>query len=134
VKDYVFDWDRMLATSGDTAAYLQYACARIRSIFRRGAVTPDPAAPITLGHPAERALAVELLAFPAVADTVARTLELHRLTGYLFGLAGVYTEFHSHCRVLGSPEQASRLLLCDLTRRTLVRGLDLLGITVPERM
>jgi arginyl-tRNA synthetase len=134
VKDYAFDWDRMLATNGDTAAYLQYACARIASIFRKGGVQPDPATPITLTHPAERALAMELLAFTAVLDTVARTLEMHRLTGYLFGLAVVYTEFHGKCRVLGSAEQESRLLLCDLTRRTLVRGLDLLGITVPERM
>ncbi|GIH03334.1 arginine--tRNA ligase [Rhizocola hellebori] len=134
VKDYVFDWDRMLATNGDTAAYLQYACARIGSIFRKGAVVPDPAAPVTLAHPAERALAMELLAFPAVLDTAARTVELHRLAGYLFGLAGLYTEFYSHCRVLGSAEQAGRLVLCDVTRRTLVLGLDLLGIVVPERM
>ena len=77
---------------------------------------------------------MELLAFPAVLDSVAHTLEMHRLTGYLFGLAGVLTEFYRHCRVLGSAEQESRLLLCDLTRRTLVRGLDLLGIAAPERM
>ncbi len=134
VKDYVFDWDRMLATNGDTAAYLQYACARIASIFRKGGVTAQPGTATTLAHPAERALALELLAFPAVVENVGRTLEFHRLTGYLFGLAGVFTDFHAACRVLGSPEQASRLVLCDLTRRTLVQGLDLLGIAAPERM
>ncbi len=137
IKDYVFDWDKMLSTSGDTAAYLQYACARIGSIFRKGEVSADAlvssVAP-SLGDPAERALAVELLAFAAVVESVALTLEFHRLTGYLFGLAGAFTRFHGACRVLGSPQQESRLLLCELTRRTLTRGLDLLGIEAPERM
>ena len=92
----------MLASSGDTGAYLQYAYARIRSIFRKGGVRPRPGrARSRSAHPAERALALELLAFPAVLDTAARTLEFHRLTGYLFGLAGVYTAFYSHCPVLG---------------------------------
>lgn len=135
LKDYVFDWDRMLATNGDTAAYLQYTCARAASILRRaGGSTP---AQIVLRHPAERALALELLGFAGVVETVAQTLEFQKLTGYLFGLAGTFSAFFRDCPVLRAGDQASRagrLVMCDLTRRTLVQGLDLLGIAVPERM
>jgi len=135
-KDYVFDWDRMLSFIGDTGAYLQMAYARIQSIFRKGAVTPDRTAPIHLGEPAERALALELLAFPAVINEVAETLHFHRLTGYLQALAGAYTDFYEICPVLKAPDgvRPSRLALCDLTGRTLARGLDLLGIAAPSRM
>jgi arginyl-tRNA synthetase len=136
VKDYVFNWDKMLSFTGDTGAYLQYAYARIQSIFRKGNATPDRAAVIRLGEPAERALALELLAFPAVVDEVAETLQFHRLTVYLQALAGAYTGFHETCPVLKSADEvrASRLALCDLTGRTLAQGLDLLGISTPEEM
>lgn len=127
IKDYVFDWDRMLAANGNTAAYLQYACARINSIRQR-----DPRlGPIQLSHPAERALALELLCFPQVLQSVAESLEFQKLTTYLFGLAGAFTVLFDRCRVVGSP---SRLALSALTRRVLVHGLDLLGISVPDRM
>lgn len=137
VKDYVFDWDRMLATTGDTAAYLQYSCARVNSIFRRGGVWAEPAAPVVFAHPSERALALELLGFPAVISVVASTLEFQKLTRYLFTLAGAFSAFFRDCPVLKADSaelQASRLVLCDLTRRTLSQGLELLGITTPERM
>jgi arginyl-tRNA synthetase len=137
IKDYVFDWDRMLATTGDTAAYLQYSCARVNSIFRRGGVWVDPAAPVVFAHPSERALALELLGFPAVIETVASTLEFQKLARYLFTLAGTFSAFFRDCPVLKADTaqlQASRLVLCDLTRRTLSQGLDLLGITTPEQM
>ncbi len=137
IKDYTFAWDRMLSFSGDTGAYLQYTHARIRSIFRRGQVAADPGAAVVLSHPAERALAMELLGFAAVVAEAGRTLQFHRITGYLQGLAGAYTAFYEACPVLkadGDALRASRLLLCELTARTLAQGLDLLGIGAPERM
>ncbi len=135
-NDYVFDWGRMLATTGDTAAYLQYSNARVRSIFRRGGVQPDRTAQIVIGHPAERGLALELLEFPTVVEDVAESLRFHRLTGYLQALAGAFTTFFDQCPVLKADGEvrASRLALCDLTGRTVTRGLDLLGITAPAIM
>jgi arginyl-tRNA synthetase len=135
-NDYVFDWDRMLATTGNTAAYLQYANARVRSIFRRGGVEPDRAARMVIGHPAEHALALELLGFPTVVEDVAESLLFHRLTGYLQVLASAFTTFFDQCPVLKADGEVrpSRLALCDLTGRTMTRGLDLLGITAPAMM
>ncbi|PYC81331.1 arginine--tRNA ligase [Streptomyces tateyamensis] len=136
-KNYVFDIDQMTSLAGNTAVYLQYAHARVRSILARaGAAEPtvDPAAPMA---PAERALLLHLDGFGAVLDEVADTLEPHRLTGYLFALAKALTEFYAQCPVLkaGTPAvRANRLALCTLTARTLVRGLGLLGIEAPERM
>jgi arginyl-tRNA synthetase len=136
VKDYVFDWDRMLATTGDTAAYLQYTNARIRSIFRRGGADAGRGAAIALADPAERALALELLAFPAVVAEVAQTLRFHRLTGQLQSVAGAFTAFYDRCPVLrADPEvRASRLALCGLTGRAITVGLGLLGIDAPQRL
>jgi arginyl-tRNA synthetase len=136
VKDYVFDFDRMLSFDGNSAPYLQMAHARIRSILRKAGPTATAAATITVGEPAERALALELLAFDGVVDQVARTLDFHRLAGYLHQLATAFTGFWEHCPVLrAEPEvRHSRLTLCDLTGRVLRQGLDLLGITAPERM
>ncbi|MEU8007952.1 arginine--tRNA ligase [Catellatospora sp. NPDC049111] len=136
IKDYSFHWDRMLSFSGDTGAYLQYTHARINSIFRRGAVSPDRAAGVLLGSPAERALAMELLGFAAVVADAAETLQFHRLAGYLQNLAGAYTAFYDNCPVLKAEGavRESRLLLCDLTARVIAQGLALLGIEAPERM
>lgn len=133
VKDYVFDWDRMLSYNGDTATYLQYTCARAGSILRKSASSPGK---IAVEHPAERALALELLGFPAVIGIVAETFEFQKLTTYLFGLAGAFSAFFRDCPVLAAaaPTRASRLALCALTRRTLAQGLDLLGIEAPSRM
>lgn len=136
IKDYVFDWDRMLAFEGNTAPYLMYAHARIRSIFRRPEAAAGPGE-IALREPAERALALELLHFAPVMRDVAATLEPHRLCGYLFDLAAAFTSFYERCPVLRADTEAerrSRLALCDLTARVLARGLDLLGLTAPERM
>jgi arginyl-tRNA synthetase len=136
IKDYVFAWDRMLATVGDTAAYLQYTYARIRSIFRRGGVTAAGAGTVRIADPAERALALELLAFPTVVEEVAQALQFHKLTGYLQGLAGAYTAFYDRCPVLKADGETreSRLVLSDLTARVIARGLALLGIATPPRM
>ena len=139
VKDYVFDWDRMLAMEGNTAPYLQYAHARIRSIFRRSEeAAPDPdATPVTISHPAERKLAIELLSFDDVVHTTAELLQPHRLCTYLFALASAFTTFYEHCPVIQAPSpelRRSRLMLCDLTARVLQAGLGLLGIKAPDRM
>jgi arginyl-tRNA synthetase len=136
LKDYTFDWDRMLATTGDTAAYLQYTHARIRSIFRKGNVTSTDAFAMALVEDVERSLALELLGFPAVVDEVASSLEFHKLTGYLQALAGAYTAFHERCPVLRASLEvrASRLALCDVTARVIAQGLELLGIAAPERL
>ena len=136
VKDYIFDWKRMLAFEGNTAPYLQYAYARIRSIFRRADVSADPSA-IVLREPAEKALALELLGFAAAVEDVATTLQPHRLCTYLYGVALSFTSFYEKCPVLKAEDEAtkaSRLALSDVTSRVLAQGLDLLGIQVPERM
>jgi arginyl-tRNA synthetase len=136
-KDYVFDLDRMLAFEGNTAAYLQFAYARIRSIFRRGAVEPlQDVKGLTLAEPAERALALELLAYGPLVVELGETLEFHRLATYLHDLAVALTGFLESCPVLRSDGdvRTSRLALCELAARTLAHGLSLLGIESPERM
>ncbi len=140
VKDYVFDWDRMLAFEGNTAPYLQYACARIASIVRRaGDEAADLAGTaINVDAPQERALAMSLLAFDsAVHDTIDK-LGPHRLCTYLFDLAQTFTSFYDSCPVMKddvpTDVRRSRLTLCELTLRVLSTGLALLGIDVPERM
>jgi arginyl-tRNA synthetase len=145
-RDYVFDYDRMLSFDGNTAPYLQYAHARIHSIFRRAGIDPaglveadadgDAAHRVIVAEPAERALALELLGFSGVVDDVADTLEFHRLAGYLYGLATTFTSFYEQCPVLRAEGEvrASRLALCALTARTLAVGLGLLGIVAPDRM
>jgi arginyl-tRNA synthetase len=137
-SEYVFDFDRMISFRGNTGPYLQYATARIRSIFRKGGLAPEDAiGPIALGHDAERALALHLLGFGSALQVTAETAEPHRLCAYLFDLASAYTTFYENCPVLKAPDEdtkASRLALCALTLRTLAKGLDLLGVTTPERM
>jgi arginyl-tRNA synthetase len=137
MRDYVFDWDRMLAFEGNTGPYLQYAHARIRSIFRRGEVTPpEPGTAVRIGEPQERALALQLLRFGEAVETTAETLSPSKLATYLFDLATTFTGFYEACRVL-VPDDAvrtSRLALCDLTARVLAQGLALLGIEAPDQM
>ncbi|MEU8251892.1 arginine--tRNA ligase [Nonomuraea sp. NPDC048916] len=138
-SEYVFDFDRMLGLTGNTAPYLQYAQARIRSIFRRGDVDPATATgPIVLGHPAERALALQLLGFGAVVEKTAASNEPHRLCAFIYATATAFTTFFEECPVLkegvDAETRASRLALCALTLQVLESGLDLLGVPVPERM
>ena len=141
IKDYVFDWDRMLAADGRTGPYLQYAHARIHSIFRKATETGVAAATaqalVALAEPAERALGLELLGFGAAVLESADTLKPHRLAGYLYDLASAFTAFFESCPVLRAPDDAtreSRLKLCALTASVLARGLGMLGIDAPERM
>ncbi|QXJ24143.1 arginine--tRNA ligase [Actinomadura graeca] len=137
-SEYVFDLDRMIKFHGKTGPYLQYATVRIRSIFRKGGVDPESATgPIVIGNEAERALALKLLDFGSIVAQSGETSEPHRLAGYLFELAQAYTGFFETCPVLKAPDEptrASRLALCAITLRTLVTGLDLLGVPTPERM
>jgi arginyl-tRNA synthetase len=137
-SEYVFDFDRMISFHGKTGPYLQYAAARIRSIFRKGGIdVADATGPITLVHPAERALALELLGFGAVLKQAGETAEPHRLANYVYAVADAYTTFYENCPVLKAPDEetkASRLALCAATLRTLETGLHLLGVPTPERM
>lgn len=136
-KDYIFDYDRMLSFDGNTAPYLQYARARICSIFRKADVAPPRnAATIGVSEPEERELALTLLAFGGVVAKVEQTLEFHRLAGYLHTLAATFTKFYERHSVLKADGaiRDSRLALCDLTARTLATGLSLLGIQAPDRL
>ncbi|TNY36971.1 arginine--tRNA ligase [Thermomonospora catenispora] len=137
VKDYVFDYDRMLSFDGNTAPYLQYARARICSIFRKGGIEPPrDVPPLTLTEPTERALALQLLGFEGVVAQIVENLEFHRLAQYLYSLATAFTAFYENCPVLNAEGEVrtARLVLCDLTARTLKLGLDLLGIESPDQM
>ncbi|MBC6460099.1 arginine--tRNA ligase [Actinomadura sp. HBU206391] len=138
-SEYVFDFDRMISFKGNTGPYLQYATARIRSIFRKGGVDPaNTPGPIAVGTAAERALALRLLGFGGAVALAGETAEPHRLCAYVFELASAFTTFYENCPVLRDDVEpdvrASRLALCSLTLRTLVQGLDLLGVTAPDRM
>jgi arginyl-tRNA synthetase len=139
IKDYVFDYDRMLAFEGNTAPYLQYANVRVRSIFARGGVTIEQAStgPIVIGESEERTLALALLGYAGVVEGLADSLEFHKLCTYLFGVATAYSAFFEKCPVLKAESEAakaSRLALCALTSRTLEAGLALLGIAAPQQM
>jgi len=108
--DYVFSWDKMLAMQGNTAPYMLYAYARIRSIHRRGdesrsdeSAIADPESPVVLAHPAERALALGILRLPETLDTVAATLLPNVLCEYLYDLAGKFMAFYEGCPVLQGP-------------------------------
>jgi arginyl-tRNA synthetase len=137
---YVFDWDRMISFRGNTGPYLQYATARIRSIFRRAGGDADPllrGSRVAVTAPSERALALRLLGFGAVVTAVGETAEPHRLCAYLFDVASLFTTFYEECPVLkAEPEslRAARLALCALTLSVLSTGLGLLGVPLPERM
>ena len=134
---YVLDFDRLLALTGNTGPYLQYAAARIRSIFAKAGLDPaDAAGPIRLGTEAERALALRLLGLGRAAHDVAAAAEPHKLAGFLFEMASAFTTFYEQCPVLTAEGQTrqSRLALCALSLRVLVTGLGLLGIPVPDRM
>ncbi len=137
IKDYVFDWKRMVVFEGNTGPYLQYAHARTRSISRKAAEDGGVGAgALRIQAKEERALALELLGLGRALTEVETTLEPHKLCGYLHGLAASYSAFFTECPVLKAEpeERASRLALCELTARTLQTGLTLLGIEAPERM
>ena len=144
-SDYVFSYDKMLAMNGNTATYMQYAYARVRSIFTKGGIDTadlektaagnDPV--VQLNEPQERALALSLLRFSEAIDAAAKDFRPNMLTSYLYALANGYSSFFEQCPVLRAEDAAvkkSRLLLCDLTAKTIQKGLELLGIKTVERM
>ncbi len=138
--DYVFSFDKMLELKGNTAAYMQYAVARVEGIFAKGGV--DRAAVrracdgVLLSDPRERALAMKLARFGEAIEDVEADYRPNVLTAYLFDVAGAYSSFYDALPVLKAEgaERTARLALCDLTGQVLRRGLELLGIRVPERM
>jgi len=136
LTDYVFSWDKLLALDGNTAPYLQNAYVRIRSIFRRAEEPANSQAPISISEPAERALGIKLLQYAETLPTVLEDFRPNLLANYLYELANTYHSFYEACPVLKAEPalRASRLLLSDLTARTLTHGLDLLGIRCPEKM
>ena len=136
-KDYVFDAERMVQTTGDTGPYLQYAHARICQILRRAeAENIGWGAVVVLEEPAEQTLALVLSRFGEVVDEVAQSLTPHKLCGYLYELAGAFSAFYEACPVLRSEGEvrSSRLALAAATREVLAQGLHILGIEAPDRM
>ncbi len=140
-SDYVYDEDKMLATTGDTATYMQYAYARVAGIFRRGGINRETlrnsGGRVLFTHPSERALSLQLLRLSEALDGVLAENRPNILTDYLFATANTFSTFYQECTVLKEPDdaiRASRLLLCDLTARVIATGLDLLGIKTCEQM
>lgn len=137
-SDYVFSWDKMLALNGNTAPYLLYSYARIRSIFRKGEVTAEQLAAreLTVSAPEELSLAKHLLTFGFVLEAVAEEYRPNYLCNYLFELSGHFARFYEACPVLKSEgaSRTTRLLLCDLTAKVLQTGLNALGIETLEQM
>lgn len=140
-SDYVFSWEKMLATNGDTATYIQYAYARVCGILRKGEVDVTALrgsdAAINLDNPAERVLALQLNGFAQAVADVAVDYRPNLLTQYLYETANVFAQFYDKCTVLKESDaslRTSRLLLCDATARVLKQGLELLGIGVAEQM
>ena len=140
-SDYVFNWEKMMAMEGNTATYMQYAYARNRSIFRKGEFNPDnyrnASIPVLLDTAEERGLALQLFRFEEAITLALVDYKPSLITSYLWDVAKAYSVFFQNCPVLKAPNEGirqSRLLLCDLTARVLKQGLELLGISVLEKM
>jgi len=138
VKDYVFDFDRMLGFEGNTGPYCQYAHARIHQVLRRSGVDRSSlrGLSISLDTAQEKALALRVLALPTAIEAALASYGPHKLCTYTYELATAFSAFYERCPILGAaePTRSSRLALADLTARVLERTLGLLGIDAPERM
>ncbi|KQW17918.1 arginine--tRNA ligase [Streptomyces sp. Root369] len=137
-RDYKFDLDQMVSLNGDTSVYLQYAYARIKSILRKAEGAGPVAHPELELAPAERALGLHLDSFGELLTEATAEYAPHKLAAYLYQLASLFTSFYDQCPVI-KPRPAqeiaeNRLLLCDLTARTLHKGMALLGIRTPEKL
>lgn len=139
-SNYVFNWDRMLDPKGNSAVFLFYAYARIRSIQRKaeasgaGGAGGPSSFHVEVIDPAERDLAMKLVQFPDVIETILGDLHLHHLTDYLWELCNILTTFYVKCKVLGEEAQDSRLLLCEATRKVMLKGFELLGFVPLEKI
>ncbi len=136
-SDYVFDWASMLSFEGNTAPYMLYAYARIRSILRKsGDAETGGSSEISISAPEERALLLKILQFPETVQLVGRECYPNHLCQYLYELAGSFMRFYESCPILKAEEseRRSRLSLAALTARTLNEGLSLLGIETLEQM
>lgn len=136
LSDYIFDWDKMLALTGDTAPYLQNSYVRVRSIFRKiegGFTAPEK---LTLTEPAELALTRQLVRYAEVVPATLDDCKPNLLAAYLYELAKAFHSFYEACPVLRSEgdTRATRIALCELTARVLKQGMGLFGITMPDRM
>jgi arginyl-tRNA synthetase len=138
--DYVFSFDKMLQLTGNTAAYMQYAVARVEGIFSKGGIDRvalrQSVEGVSLSTPQERALALELVRFGEALEDVEIDYRPNVLTAWLYELAGCYSSFYDALPVLKAEgdERNSRLAVCDLTGRILREGLELLGIGTVEKM
>jgi arginyl-tRNA synthetase len=134
IKDYVYNVELMVRFEGDTAGYLQYVHARVRGIFRKAG--DQAGGDVAIVERTERALALRILAFGGTVADVERTLEPHRLAGYLYDLATAFTKFYDACPILTADPavRGSRLVLAGITGRMIRRGLELLGIETPDVM
>jgi arginyl-tRNA synthetase len=137
-SDYVFSWGKMLSMDGNTAPYMQYAYARVKSIFRKADMDELQAVgEIVLTQDAEINLAVKLAQLPETVQNVAVECLPNLLCTYLFELAGAYMTFYEACPVLKADNpvaRTSRLMLCLITARTIQTGLKMLGIDTLEQM
>lgn len=136
-SDYTFSYERMLKFEGNTAAYLMYSYVRVEGIKRKVQTTIDSikhTTKVQLTHPSEIALGMHLRQFGEAVQQVSRDLLPNRLTDYLYGLAEKFNAFFRDCRVEGTPEQNSRLLLCEATALVMQKGLNLLGVQTVEKM
>lgn len=136
-SDYIFDWDSMLSFEGNTAPYMLYAYARIRSIFRRQDINPDTSTfSIAIEAEEEKALALKIFQFTEVLENVIKDCYPNHLCLYLYELAGTFMKFYEACPVLKAEEDVrnSRLGLCQISALTLKQGLALLGINTLDKM
>ncbi len=140
ISDYVFSYDKMLRFEGNTAAFVMYSYVRVQGIIRKVGIPKELVAEliantqILLSHPSEVALGLHLAQFAETLDVMAEDLQPNRLTEYLYTLAETFNQFFRDCRVEGSSEQNSRLLLTEVTGRVLKQGMDLLGLVTVDRM
>ncbi|XP_037404718.1 arginine--tRNA ligase, cytoplasmic-like [Triticum dicoccoides] len=137
LTDYKFSYEQMLTDKGNTAVYLQYAHARICSIIQKSNKDVEELKMtefITLGHPDERSLGLHLIQFAEVVEQICDDLSPHRLCDYLYTLSERFSQFYTNCQVVGSPEETSRLLLCQATAIVMRQCFHLLGITPVHKL
>lgn len=136
-SDYSFSYDRMLRFEGNTAAFLMYAYVRVEGIKRKIKASIEMLRlnhKIKIEHPSEVALAIHLAQFGEALEQVSAELLPNRLTDYLYNLAEKFNAFFRDCRVEGSPQQNSRLLLCEVVAQVMHQGLEILGVKTVEKM